>query len=133
MHRLAGSAIQPGGLYRIRATGQPMHLPVGLHATRSGMQITFTEPLDEEAARELLNYQVTTWSLKRTENYGSDHYGTKHVAVESVQVSADRKTITLLMPDIQPTWCMEINYSLKLADGAPFLGVIHNTVHQLSE
>ncbi len=133
MFAWAGSAIQPGGLYRIRATGQPMHLPVGLHATRSGMQITFTEPLDEEAARELLNYQVTTWSLKRTENYGSDHYGTKHVAVESVQVSADRKTITLLMPDIQPTWCMEINYSLKLADGAPFLGVIHNTVHQLSE
>jgi putative heme-binding domain-containing protein len=132
MFAWAGSAIQPGGLYRIRATDRPMHLPVELHATQKGMQITFTEPLDAEAARDLLNYQVTTWSLKRTENYGSDHYNTKQLAVASVELSADRKSVTLVMPGIRPTWCMEINYSLKLADGTPFLGVIHNTVHRLA-
>jgi hypothetical protein len=132
MFAWAGSAIQPGGLYRIRATDRPMHLPVELHATQKGMQITFTEPLDAEAARDLLNYQVTTWSLKRTENYGSDHYNTKQLAVASVELSADRKSVTLVMPGIRPTWCMEINYSLKLADGTPFLGVIHSTVHRLA-
>ena len=61
----AGSAIHPGGLYRLRATGQPMHLPVGLHATKSGLKLTFTEPLDR-ASLDAKNVQIKTWSLKRT-------------------------------------------------------------------
>ena len=32
MFAWAGNQQQPGGFYRVRATGKPMHLPVGLHA-----------------------------------------------------------------------------------------------------
>ena len=46
----AGDRTQPGGFYRIRATGKPMYVPVGLHARKDGMAITFTDPLDRKAA-----------------------------------------------------------------------------------
>ena len=67
MFAWAGSATQPGGLYRLRATGQPAHLPLGLHATKAGLQLSFAEPLDPRAldSTQLL---VKTWSLKRTAN-----------------------------------------------------------------
>jgi len=133
MFAWAGSAIQPGGLYRIRATGRPMHLPVDLHATQRGMVITFTEPLDSSAATDASNFHVKTWSLKRTENYGSEHYDTKQLKVSGTRISPDGRTVSIDLPYIQPTWCMEISYSLRLATGEQFQGVIHNTVHRLGE
>jgi hypothetical protein len=130
MFSWAGSATHPGGLYRIRATGRPMHLPVGLHATKSGMQLVFTEPLDP-ASLDVKNVQVKTWSLKRTAKYGSDHYDEKSLEVRGVRLSADGVTLSVDIPEIQPTWCMEIVYSFRAADGTPVQGTIHNTVHRL--
>jgi len=134
MFAWAGSATHPGGLYRLRATGLPMHLPVGLHATESGMKLTFTEPLDPssvDAGNE--NVQVRTWSLKRTANYGSKHYDEKTLSVSRASLSADAKTLTLEIPDIRPTWCMEISFSLRSSSGAPVQGTIHNTIHSLAD
>ena len=46
MFAWAGSATAPGGLYRIRATGKPMHLPVGLKAKTGEIEITWTDRLE---------------------------------------------------------------------------------------
>ncbi len=73
MFAWAGNQTQPGGFYRIRATGKPMYVPVGLHARKDGIAITFTGRLDRKAASDPKNYGARTWSLKRTANYGSDH------------------------------------------------------------
>ncbi len=132
MFAWAGSATTPGGLYRLRATGQPMHLPVKLHATTSGLTLGFTEPLDAKTVTAS-SIQIKTWSLKRTANYGSEHFDEKVLKIEDVSMSSDEKAISLLIPELRSTWCMEIRYSLKSSDGTPFEGVIHNTIHQLSE
>ena len=47
--------------------------------------------------------------------------------------SADGKTVTLEIADMQPTWCMEISYTLSAANGATVQGIVHNTIHRLSE
>src|SRR5262249_30274491 len=83
MFSWAGSATHPGGLYRLRATGRPMHLPIALHATKSGLQLRFTDPLDP-ASLDVKNVQVKTWSLRRTAEYGSKHYDEKSIDVEGV-------------------------------------------------
>ena len=132
MFAWAGSAIHPGGLYRLRATGQPMHLPVGLKATKSGLKLSFTEPLDE-ASINAKNVQIKTWSLKRTANYGSQHHDEKPLSIRGVSLSADGKTLMLDVADLRPTWCMEIKYELRSADGKPVIGVIHNTIHELGD
>lgn len=132
MFAWAGNATSPGGLYRLRATGQPMHLPIGLHATKSGLKLTFTEPLDP-ASLDTKQLQIKTWSLKRTADYGSKHYDEKPLVVRGATLSADSKTLTLDVADLAPTWCMEIKYSLRAADGTPIQGVLHNTIHDLGE
>jgi hypothetical protein len=128
MFAWAGNATQPGGLYRLRATGRLLHLPVELHATRSGLTLTFTEPLDP-AALDVKNLQVKTWSLKRTANYGSKHFDERTATIRGTTLSADAKTLTIDIADLRPTWCMEIVYSLRSATGAPVQGTIHNTIH----
>jgi putative heme-binding domain-containing protein len=127
MFAWAGSATTPGGLYRLRATGQPIHLPAELHATTKGMKLRFTEPLKADALKSD-NVQLKVWSLKRTANYGSEHYNEHPLAVRGLELSDDGRTLSVLA-DIEPTWCMEIRYSFQTADGEEINGVIHNTVH----
>ena len=132
MFAWAGSATHPGGVYRLRATGRPMHLPIGLQAKKSGLTLTFTEPLDPDSIDPSM-IQIKTWSLKRTANYGSKHYDEKQLAVQRASLSADGLQLTLKVAEIQPTWCMEILYSLRSRDGQPFSGKIHNTIHRLGD
>ncbi|MFT5527370.1 MAG: glucose/arabinose dehydrogenase, partial [Pirellulaceae bacterium] len=124
---------ESGGLYRIRYTGKPAHLPVGLKAKSDGMQITFTEPVDRETAEDVGNYLVETWGLQRTANYGSPILNERMVRVQSVTVSADLRTIRLKLHDMQPTWCMQIGYRLQSENGQEFHGVIQNTVYNTNE
>ena len=132
MFAWAGNATHPGGLYRLRATGEPMRLPLQLRATQSGLKLTFTEPLDP-ASVDVKNLQVKTWSLKRTARYGSQHYDEKVEIVRGASLSDDGKTLTIDMADLKPTWCMEIVYSLRSATGMPVQGTLHNTIHALGD
>ena len=123
----------PGGFYRVHATGKPMFLPVGMHASRKGLRITFTEPLSAAEATNPSRYALKTWSLKRSAGYGSEHYDEKPLQVTTASLSEDGKTVTLTIPDIKPTWSMEVKYTLKGATGQEFEGTIHNTIHSLGE
>ena len=132
MFAWAGNQQQPGGFYRIRQTGKPIYLPVELHAKKSGVELTFTNPIDKQAALDPDNYGVRAWDLKRTANYGSKHFNEREWKVESVTVSDDGKTVSLKIPEIAPTWGMEIRYFLQTSDGKDFEGRIHNTIHHLA-
>ncbi len=127
-----GSATHAGGLFRLRATGRPMNLPVGLNATKRGMNITFTEALESKSIFPE-NIHVKTWALKRTASYGSNHYDEAPLTVRSTRLSNGGRTLHLDIPEIASTWCMEIKYELRSADGKPFRGIIHNTIHRLAD
>jgi hypothetical protein len=122
-----------GGLYRIRYTGKPAHLPTGLHALATGMKITFSEPVDPVSAVNPDNFLVETWSLKRTASYGSKLYDEQTLNVSSATVSSDGRSVTLVIPQIKPTWCMQISYELSDTNGNSFSGVIQNTIHRLGD
>lgn len=133
MFAWAGSATQPGGLYRIRYTGKPMYLPIGLRARRGAIEIALTDALDAKAAADAGRYAIKTWSLKRTANYGSQHYDEKPLAVDAAELLADGKTVRLRVSELKPTWGMEIVCRLKGADGSEHERVIHNSVFALEE
>jgi hypothetical protein len=132
MFAWAGSVMQPGGFYRIRSTGKPAYVPLELHARTQGVSITFSDPLDPAAAGDASRYRVQTWSLRRTQNYGSEHYDQRTVPVTKATPSADRRTVWLEMPEIKPTWCMSIDCSLAGEHGEPVSRLIHNTIHALA-
>ena len=76
---------------------------------------------------------MKAWSLKRTEQYGSEHYDEKSSRVTAAKVSPDGRSVTLEIEAMKPTWCMEIKYSVKAADRESVQGVVHNTAHRLGQ
>ena len=124
----------PGGFYRIRATGEPMHLPVELKATAKGVAMTFSDPLSPESVEKVKErYQVETWALKRSANYGSKHYDQRKHEVLGASLSKDGRTLQLQIQDMKPVWQMSIRYDLVGQDGQEVEGEIQNTIHTLAD
>ena len=132
MFSWAGSATYPGGLYRIRVTGQPMYLVTKLHASAQKLTLEFTQTLDPSSI-DPSRVKIKTWSLKRTAEYGSAHYDEHDLEVTAATLADDGRSLALQIPQLAPTWCMEIAYTFRAADGALVEGVIHNTIHRLAE
>lgn len=133
MFAWAGSATLPGGLYRIRYNEQPTGLPLELNAYTWGVELKFAEELDPDSIGNLQNYAIQAWDLKRTARYGSDHYNQRSWSVSMAKLSPDKKTLRLEIPDIGPTWGMEILYKIKSASGREIRGKLHNTIHHLNK
>lgn len=129
MFAWAGNKEQPGGLYRLRATGKPAHVPTGLHAKKQGMTVTFSDPVERSSATDPSNFSIRTWSLKRSANYGSKHYDEHILPVKSATVSEDGRSVSLELDGMKLTWCMEIAYTIKGSKGESVTGRIDNTVH----
>ena len=108
-----------------------MHLPVDLRATKRGVSITFSGALDAASVRAAKSFAVKMWDLKRTRNYGSKHYNERSIDVAAARLGDDGRTVHLELPDIAPTWSMEIKYELRSAAGQAFRGTVHNTIHAL--
>lgn len=122
---------QLGGLYRIRKVDRPLHIPVGIKATTKGIELSFTEELDSKSVADTAHYTVKTWDLLRSRKYGSKHYNDQTLAVTQAALGKDKKSILLTIPQIKPTWGMEIQYRVKDDNGKEIEGLIQNTIHQL--
>ncbi|MFO0866766.1 MAG: DUF6797 domain-containing protein [Gemmataceae bacterium] len=132
MYAWAGNQTTPGGFYRVRHTGKPTDLPVALRAKAGAVELTFTDAIDPQTA-DAKDFDVKVWGLKRSKNYGSKHIDEHPLTVKRVSVSADRRTVRIELPDLTPTWCMEIRYRLRGNDGRAIVGTIHNTIHALAK
>jgi hypothetical protein len=127
----AGNRQADGGFFRVRVTGRPMYAVTGLHARAEQMELQFTDALDPASANDAANYSVKIWGLKRTADYGSKHIGEHPLKITKAALAADKKTVILTIPDLRPTWCMEIKCDLRSADGTAVSRTIHNTIHHL--
>lgn len=123
--------IQVGGLYRVRYTGRPLHLPIAMRALRSGVELEFAAPLDAAFATDPAHFTVRTWDLQRSRRYGSERYNVQELDIESISLGKDGRTILLRIPDIEPAWVMEITYQLQGKDGSSFEGAVQGTIYEL--
>jgi hypothetical protein len=123
-------------------------MPTHLNATPKEMKITFTNPLDREAATNLDNYAVEVWNYKWTQAYGSGEYSTlpepatpekdkkntkKHdpLTLKAAKLSEDGKTLHLEIEGLKPVMQMKIAFRLSAADKSPVVYEIYNTIHEL--
>ena len=133
MFAWAGSQQQPGGLYRIRHTGEAAYLPKKIEAKPGRLIVTLSEAVDRKSAIKASNYYLRTWSLRRARNYGSKHYDEKTLKISKAEVSKDGKTITLHAAGLKPTWCYELRCNLDGKEGETVKRVIHGTIHALGK
>ena len=128
----AGNATAPGGFHRIRRNEKPAYVPLGIHAAKGALTVTFSEPLDPASVKaDAFGFKV--WSLKRSANYGSKHYDEHPLDINVSHLAADARTVTLDIPALAPTQCYELKAWLLGADGAVIERSLHGTIHQLSE
>ena len=127
-----------GCFSRVRYTGAPATMTVGLHTLKDGVQLQFTGPLDAASATDAQNYDITRWNYEWTGNYGSPDFkvsdGTKGkdtVTIEKAVLSPDKKTLTLTLADMQPAMTLRLKFKIQSADGKPVEQEIHATVHRV--
>jgi hypothetical protein len=132
MFAWAGNASEPGGFHRIRHTGAPACLPLAIHATQTGLTLTFSEPLDPASVTPAA-FAFKVWSAKRTANYGSKHIDEHALSVSAATASADGKSVNLTITNMAPTMFYELKANLRAAGGAAVAHSIHGTIHELGK
>jgi hypothetical protein len=133
MYSWAGNQMQAGGLYRVRSTGKPVHLPLTFATRRDGIALGFSAELDRAAVLAPDDVAVKVWSLKRTENYGSPHLDERPLNVADARIGPDGRTLQLKIPGLKPTMGLEIRYRLRTQAGSLVEGVFHGTIHELAD
>ncbi len=125
------------GFDRVRFTGKPYHSVSALHVLKTGVQLTFTEPLDAKDAADVQNYSVKRWNYDHAEHYGSPEFnvtdpkktGREPVEVKSAKLSEDGKTVTLELADVQPVMQQWIQFNITAKDGTTIKQDIVHTIN----
>ena len=99
-----------GCLQRVRYTGDEVVLPVDFHVHSNGIRVTFSAPLDAATATDPRSHFAQCWNYRYSSVYGSPEYSSRHagvrghdvMAIQSVHVLPDGKSMFLELPDIQP-------------------------------
>ena len=126
-----------GAFHRVRYTGKPVDMPVGVKVRKNGLELTFTNPLDPKSVADGQNFAIEQWNYKWTQNYGSPEFSVKDpnkkahdpVEIKSVKLLADKKTIFIEIPEIQPVMQMKVKYNVKSADGREISQEFYNTIN----
>jgi hypothetical protein len=108
-------------------------VPIELNAEEGGIKLSFASELDAEKAANPENFEVQTWDIIRSSEYGSERYNTKILKIAKVEVSDDKKIVKLFLPDIKPIDVMTIAYKVMDLNGNLFEGKVQNTIHNLAE
>jgi mono/diheme cytochrome c family protein len=109
-------------LTRLRYTGRPSTLPTAVHAGQQGILLRFATRLEARVARDASRYKLESWSYRRTSAYGSGHFrrdGTAGHDRSSVaaHLSADGRTLLIVVPEMRPVEQMQLDYDLRSAQG----------------
>jgi hypothetical protein len=87
--------------------------------------------LGEATSLDPAHYSVEAWDLKRSANYGSDHFNQRRLPIDRVELSSDRRALELHIADLAPTRGMEIRLPVVDQSGKAVERVIHNSIHAL--
>ncbi len=131
MYSWAGNRQEPGGFFRVRHTGKPAHQPVKISTSPGEVSLGFSDALDPSSVENLASWKVRAWDIKRTKNYGSQHFNEREWKVEKATLADDGKTVTLSIPELAPTWGMSIEMKLRGAGGEEVIRDIHNSIFHI--
>jgi hypothetical protein len=108
------------GIQRIVYTGTPPLDIHTMHLTPEGFELTFTQPVDAAAAANPANYAFRHYYYAYQQRYGSDQYDVQAVPVTGIQVSPDRRKVTLTLAALKAGYVYELRLGdIKTAAGTP--------------
>jgi hypothetical protein len=126
-------------------------IPEKLGYTDKGITLTFPVELDAELVEDTSSYSVQRWDYVRGMQYGSGEFSVDHpdvaaraqalnsesqqhrkrdnVIVESAKLSADGKSVELVLEGMKPSMSLKVAYDLEDTEGEVLKGEVHATVH----
>ena len=132
MFAWAGNATTPGGFYRIRRDDKSAHVPLAIRATKGTLTVTFSDPIDPASVKpDAFTFKV--WHLKRSAEYGSNHYDEHALDIAAARLGSNGRTITIDIPTLEPTQCYELVIKARSSDGASIVRSLHGTIHALPD
>ena len=134
------AATQDGCLQRVRYTRKAVHMPIKFRTLQNGVAITFSEPLQRDAAQDVENYHLEQWNYRYAASYGSPDLkvsdpkqeGHDVVRLESATLLEDDRTVFLEIKDLKPVNQLTVGYALTAASGDEFRHTIAYTIHNLN-
>ena len=135
----SSSAAKEGSLQRVRYTGKPVTMPVGIHLTKTGFEVTFSSALDPAIANDKQNFSAEWFNIVRSGSYGSPDYSVadpKKKARDPVEISGaalqpNGKTVALTIPNLKPVTNFVLKYKLKATDGSDAKGEVDYTINRV--
>lgn len=117
-----------GGIHRYRYTGEPTKLLMDVEVEEKGLRLEFNFELSPDEVAAMDGFHLEQWNYLWTINYGSGHYSLKNawenghdqLEIERAILSADGRSVMLVIPDIQPVNQVQIDLNLTAADGSAF-------------
>jgi hypothetical protein len=114
-----GGGANIGSIVRLRPTG---NLPAGIAEVRAaprGFVIDFTQPVDADLAAKPASYAVASYRRISTPAYGGPDEDRQSHAVRSVELSRDRRRVTLELGELREGFVYELRLE-NLTSGEMF-------------
>lgn len=115
------------GIQKITWNGiVPMEV-LNMSLTENGFELTFTKPVNPEAAKNPDNYNIERYYYKYHQQYGSDRYGLKEIPVTEVKVSDDHQKVVLTLDQLKTGFI----YDLRIENVSSEEGkeIVHNRLY----
>jgi len=97
-----GGQAPADGLARLRYTGTPPMEMQHVHLLQDGFEVRFTRPLAPDCRPGSEDVHLVQFDYNYWWEYGSPEYRTDRVAVVSVEVAEDRRSLTIRAPGLRP-------------------------------
>lgn len=110
------------GIQRITYSGKKPFDILKMNLTEDGFKISFTQPLNKEEALRVKNYLFKHYYYEYHKKYGSEQMDVQDLAVSSVKLSFDRKTISVNLgqESLKPGYIYELNLeNIQSTHGEP--------------
>jgi hypothetical protein len=114
------------GIQRINYTGKQPFDILKMHLTPTGFDLTFTLPVDPDSVSNMGHYKIRHYRYHYSSQYGSDQYDVEDVPVTAVQLSTDRKTVSLKLGAIEQGLIYELTLTGIRSEKNQSLG--HNLI-----
>jgi hypothetical protein len=132
------AALRDGSLQRVRYTGKPVSLPIGLSVHGDGIRLAFTQKLDRPTAEDLGRYRIEQWNYRWSGDYGSKRWsvanpeqaGQDRVPIQAARLLPDGQSVFLEIAGLRSVMQMQISYNLSTVAGEQCAGAIYNTIHR---
>ncbi len=124
---------RPFALQRLSWTGRmPMEIET-MKLTRTGFDLHFTKPVEVATASNTASYSFQRYFYHYHPQYGSPEVDVTPLNVASLSVSADHRTVSLVLPEFEKERIYELHIKgLKAEDGTELLhDAAYYTVNRL--